>query len=236
MKRIAYLAIYLIMVTVALGAPSIYPSIVKMDLKKGHAFSTVTVFNTGDKSMKYKLAINDMDNLGIESKLAPYLTLFPKFMEIAPGESQVVRIIAKGIPIDEFKDGEYRGAIAIEELDSSIHKEYKSKEAVEGVTTTINFKYIVNMAVYGYIGELKPKVKVTNLKINKENITGSIENIGNYSYPINYEILNKSGKVVNEGVLFKILYGQKETFKIENTSKGVKIRLLEKEKDELLYK
>jgi len=237
MKKIyGYILMFLVIFVGAIGAPSIYPSTVKMDLTKGHNYSTVTVFNTGDKVMKYKLGINSVDNLGNKSELAPYLTVFPKYMEINPGESQVVRIIAKGIPVDKFEDGEYRAALSVEELESSIHKKYKTKQESGDVSTVINFKYVINMAIYGYLGKTIPKLEVKDVKINKKNITGHIKNEGNYSYFIKYQILDKSDKVLKEEVLFKLLYGQEENFSIPNVEKGSKIRLIEKDINTILYK
>lgn len=237
MKKIyKYIFMFLIVFAGAIGAPSIYPSTVKMDLTKGHNYSTVTVFNTGNKVMKYKLGINSLDNLGNKSKLAPYLKVFPKFIEINPGESQVVRIIAKGIPVNTFKNGEYRAALSVEELESSIQKKYKTKQESGEVSTVINFKYVINMAIYGYLGELIPKLEVSDMKINKSSITGHLKNIGNYSYFVNYQILDDSNKILKEDTLFKILYGQDETFSIKNLDKGVKVKLLEKDTNVILYK
>jgi len=235
-KKYTYIFIFLIIFTAAIGAPTVYPSTIEMDLSKGHNYSTVTVFNTGDKTMKYKLGINPLDNLGNKSELAPYLKVFPRFVEIEPGGSQVVRIIAKNIPVNTLKNGEYRAALSVEELESSIQKKYKTKQESGEVTTTINFKYIINMAIYGYIGELVPKIEVKNLKINDKEITGRIKNKGNYSYFIKYQILDSSNKVLKEDTLFKLLYDQDEMFSINNVDKGVKIKLLEKNTNSILYK
>lgn len=235
MKRV-YLHIFLFLTIFIdeIGAPSVYPSTVKMDLSNGRNHSTVTIFNTGDKTMKYKLGINLLDNLGNKSKLAPYLKVFPRFIEIEAGESQIVKVIAKGIPIDKFKNGEYRGALSIEELGSSIQKKYRTKHEANGFSSVINLKYIINMAIYGYFGELIPKLKISNIKIDEKEISGVLENNGNYSYFIKYQILDKSGRVLDEGTLLKILYGQKEKFSIKNVKNGTKIIFLEKNKNIIL--
>lgn len=235
MKKLIYILLFITNFMIAQAIPSIYPSSVKMKLDKGHNFTSVTVFNTGDKTMKYKLSIKDTDNLDKPSKLAKYLKVFPKFIEIPAGENQVVKIIAKGIPTNKFQEGEYRASLSIEELESSIGKKYKSKKTFDGVSTTINFKYVVNMAIYGYFGNLSPKLEVNNIEIDKTNIKGNITNTGNYSYFIKYQILDESNKILVEKVLFKILYGQKEKFSITNIKGGVKIKLLEKDQDAVLY-
>lgn len=235
MKKLIYIILFITNFMIAQAIPSIYPSSVQMKLDKGHNFSSVTVFNTGDKTMKYKLSIKDVDNLGNSSELAKYLKVFPKFIEIPAGENQIVKIIARGIPANKFKEGESRGSLSIEELESSIEKKYKTKKSIDGVSTTINFKYVINMAIYGYFGNLSPKLEVDNIEIDKTDIKGLITNTGNYSYFIKYQILDKSDKILEENVLFKILYGQKEKFSIKNVKGGVKIKLLEKDQGSILY-
>lgn len=235
-KVCKYILIFMVIFQGVLAAPSIFPLNVKMDMAEGHNYSTVTVFNTGDKAMKYRLKINDLDNQGNKSGLAPYLSVFPRFMKLDPGKSQVVSIMMRGVPTDQLKNGEYRGSLEIEELESSVQRTYKRKEKATDIETNITFKYILNMAIYGYLGELVPKIDVKKIKKVNGNITGEIQNIGNYSYMIKYEILNKADKIVDSGMVFKLLYNQKSSFSIKNNNNGAKIIFLEEDSGNILYK
>ena len=206
-KKIVLILILLLITSISYSFPKVYPSVIEMNIDSGRSRGEFTIFNSEKEVKKYKLGVKEKDNLGNPSEFSKYLKVFPKYIEIKPGGKQTIRVFVKGIPKDEFDVGEVRASISIEEIKSQAYKKYESKETINGVRTMIDFNYVLNMAVYGYVGELKAKLDVKSLTLTKEgNLTGVISNEGNYSYPLNYEILNKSGKEIEKGPLGKILF------------------------------
>ncbi len=233
-KLIAPLLLLLSLATFAF--PRVYPSVVSMDIKSGRGRTELTVFNTENEIKKYKINIRDVDNFGQPSEFAKYLKVFPKYIEIKPGEQQIVRVFAKEIPVSEFPIGEVRASLAIEEIKDENAKKYKSKSEDNGVSTMIAFEYVLNMAVYGYNGKLIPKVDVLDIKKDKGNVlTGKIINKGNYSYPLIYEILDANNKVVGNGSLGKIIADHNLDFKVPLEENSYTFVIKEKTNNSILY-
>lgn len=236
MKKITIVIIMILVTSLSYAFPKVYPSVIEMNIDSGRSRGEFTIFNSEKEVKKYKLGINEKDNFGELSQFSKYLKIFPKYVEIQPGGSQKIRVFAKGIPKGEFDTGEVRAAISIEEIKSQAYKKYESKKVVNGVRTMIDFNYVLNMAVYGYVGELKPKLKVESLNLTKEGkLIGLVINEGNYSYPLNYEILNKSGKVVEKGPLGKIIFGHSLDIKVKTLEKSFKFQIKEGNKKDVLY-
>lgn len=235
-KKLTILSLLLLTLT-SFAFPRVYPSIVSMNIERGRGRTELTIFNTEKEVKKYKIGIRDVDNFGDPSELSKYLKIFPKYVEIKPGEQQIIRVFAKNIPIQEFPIGEVRASLAIEEIKAENKKKYKSKDDDNGVSTMITFEYILNMAVYGYNGELIPKIDVSKITKNKDiELTGKITNKGNYSYPLSYELLNKEGKVVGEGVLGKIISGKTLDFKVKLEKESYEFVIKDEKKKKELYR
>lgn len=100
----------------------------------------------------------------------------------------------------------------------------------------IDFNYVLNMAVYGYIGELVPKINIESLSLKDGQLIAKVNNLGNYSYPMNYEILDKKGKIIEKGPLGKILFGEKLDIKVDTLEKEFKFQIKEANNKTVLYK
>lgn len=234
-KKLMMTVLMLVTTSLLYAFPKVYPSVVEMNIDKGRSRGEFSIFNTGEDVKKYKLGVNEKDNLGKPSEFSKYLKVFPKYIELQPGENQKIRVFAKGISKDEFDIGEVRAAISIEEIKPQALKKYASKERSSGVRTMIDFNYVLNMAIYGYVGELVPEIEVKPLKLKDGELIGNIKNVGNYSYPLDYEILNKKGKVIEKGPLGKILFGENLGIKIDTAEKAFKFQIREGNEKTVLY-
>lgn len=234
-KKILMILMMLITTSLLHAFPKVYPSVIEMNIDKGRSRGEFSIFNSGEEVKKYKLGINENDNLGKASEFSKYLKVFPKYVEVQPGANQKVRVFAKGIPKDKFDNGEVRAAISVEEIKPQAFKKYASKKSANGVRTMIDFNYVLNMAVYGYVGNLVPEIEVKPLEIKDGQLLGEIKNMGNYSYPLDYEILNKKGKVIKKGPLGKILFDENLGIKVDTTEKSFKFQIMESNKKDVLY-
>ncbi len=218
------------------AVPPIYPVTLSMDVSKGRAHSKFTIFNTEDSVKKYRIRVRDVDNQGRESVLAEHIRIFPKYIEVEPGKNQEIRLIVKDVPLEEWKDGEYRGSIEVEELDSSISKKYKREDEAGGVSTVINFKYKINMAVYAYKGAKLPGLEVEIKEFIKDKIKFSVGNRGNYSYPLKYYIYDKDGKELESAVIPKLMYEEKREVTLDSKEGAAYFRICENDTGEELFK
>lgn len=220
--------------------PRVYPSVVTMNIERGRGRSELTIFNTEKEIKKYKVQIREKDNFGEPSQFSKYLKVFPKFIEIEPGKQQTIRVFARGIPIKEFPIGEVRASLAIEEIKAENNKKYKSKTDKSDISSMITFDYVLNMAIYGYNGKLTPKIEVSKLTHNKnKELIGKIENKGNYSYPLNYEILDSDKNIINKGSFGKVISNKNLDFKIEKIEleeKSYELVIKEGNNDRELYR
>ncbi len=226
MKKII-LTLILILSMNAMAVPTVYPTIVEMNAKGNLTQSSVTLFNRDKTVKKYKISLNNKDNLGYDSKINEYITIFPQYIELKPGEKQSVKVLLKKFPINEFHEGEYRSALRIEEINSNIKEKYISKNANKNVSTLVNFNYIINMAIYVYSGELKSKIGVEKFDIKDKNMKLNIKNLGNYSYPLKYELLDKDGKVESDGDILKLMWNSSRIVEIPVPDSSKKIRVLD---------
>lgn len=235
LKKILIYIMILNLYTAALAVPPIYPVTMEMKLDRGRAQSKFTIFNTGKEKKRYKISIRQVDNLGEASLFSEYLRVFPKYAEIDPGNKQVVRVLVKDFPKEEVIDGEYRASISIEELDSGLEKKYQRKNKSEGLSTVINFKYKVNMAVYGYLGDLKHSIKIEEISLDSGVLYGTVANTGNYSYPLKYQLLNKKGKVLEERALPKLMWNERKKIQIQVLEEASLLKILDGERSDVLY-
>lgn len=234
-KKVILFVVLLNLYLVVQAVPPIYPVTLDMQLNNGRGNSKFTVFNTGKEKKRYKISIREVDNLGEESLLSKHLKVFPKYIEVDPGNKQVVRVLVKEFPVEDVVEGEYRASISIEELDSELGKKYQSKEEKDGISTNINFKYKVNMAVYGYVGRLIPKITLEEASLDNGNFDCTMVNTGNYSYSVKYQLLDKQGKILEEASLPKLMWNKRKKMQINIPEECSLLRILEGKKNFVLY-
>lgn len=95
MKKIILILTMLLSTSLLHAFPKVYPSIIEMNIDKGRSRGEFTIFNSEKEVKKYKLGINKKDNLEKPSEFSKYLKVFPKYIEIEPGENQKIRVLQK---------------------------------------------------------------------------------------------------------------------------------------------
>lgn len=236
MNKLLSILLFLFTLSVSYGgAPSLYPGVAEVHLKNGRGQGSFIMFNTGENTKKYKVTVRDVDNQGNPSALSGYLKVFPRYVEIEPGKNKKVRFLIRDFPEGQVKEGEQRASISIEELDSVLEQKHKTMEASSGISTVIKYKYHINMAVYGYVGDLIPEAEV-ELNTRGDNLlTGTITNKGNYSYPVSASFLGADNKVIGTITLPKLMEGDINQVEIRTPEGTKKLKIIEEKSNTLLY-
>ena len=113
---------------------------------------------------------------------ADWIKVFPRRLILGPGETQVVRFVAR--PPKDIPDGEYWARIVIraEHGQTTI----PSANQVDGIVTTLNMVMQTAIALKFRTGNLVSKLEVYDTKIKPSDslvqVLVSMENLGNVSY------------------------------------------------------
>lgn len=233
MKKILIILVLTIMSSIVMAnAPAIHPGIQEIKIERGRGQGSFMIFNQGEEVKRYKVTVRDIDNAGNESALSKNLKAFPRFVEVEPGSNKTVRLLIRDFP--ETEDGEYRASISIEEIVSELTETHKTQTVADGITTNIEYNYIINSAIYGYVGKLHKDIKV-EIEEKEGVMVGKVINNGNYSYPLTGKFLGEDGKIIQEGAVGKLMdEGElKVNFEIPEGSNTFEIL---DDKNEVLYK
>ena len=104
----------------------------------------------------------------------------------------------------------------------------------DGITTNIEYNYIINSAIYGYVGELHTDVKV-EVEEKDGVILGKVTNNGNYSYPLTGNFLGEDGKIIQEGAVGKLMDEGELKVNLEIPDGSSRFEILNGNSNELLY-
>ncbi len=186
----------------------IYPTILTLDLKKSRPIAEFKIFNTADQRKNYEVIVKDVDNQGTKSILAQYIKIFPQKFSLEAGTNKDIRVMVASFPSELKGKGEYRAALLITGNDTKVADKYVSKDP-KAITTSIDLKIDVSMAVYGLSGGETEKVTPVNLTTSADgkNLEFKVKNDGNYSYPIAVTSYDTTGKQIGEPVIRKLIAG-----------------------------
>lgn len=211
----------------------IYPSTLSIPIKKSTNIKTFTVYNTANERKTFEVSIKDVDNFEEVSPIANYLRIFPKKFSLEPGKSREVRVSIEGIPEEMLGKGEYRGALLIKGLTSKINEKYDTKEKDSSISTILNVKMHISMAIYALSGNEYEDIEFKSFKINKKAgvYDTIVENTGNYSYYISMNLLDKNNNLISDIEKIKVFPGReaKLNFPIVEDVERVEVKLTDKD-------
>lgn len=217
----------------------IYPSTLAIPIEKLRNIKTFTVYNTATERKSFEVGVGEKDNFGETSEVSKYIKVFPKKFSLEPGASKEVRVSVENLPQEMLGKGEYKAALSIKGLSSKINEKYDTKTKSGSINTTLNIKININMAIYVLSGNEFEKIEIEKLSLNKKTkmYEIKIKNIGNYSYPIIINLLDKNKNILSKLESIKIFPGMVSNLSfsaIEGIDK-IEIELSEKEKILNLY-
>ncbi|MGL5656999.1 MAG: hypothetical protein ACRCXY_09200 [Fusobacteriaceae bacterium] len=211
----------------------IYPSTLSIPIKKATNIKTFTVYNTANERKTFEVSIKDVDNFEEASPIAKYLRIFPKKFSLEPGKSREIRVSIEDIPKEMLGQGEYRGALLIKGLTSKINEKYETKEKDSSISTILNVKMHISMAIYALSGNEFENVEFKSFKLNKKDgvYDTILKNTGNYSYYISMNLLDKNNKVISDVEAIKVFPGReaKLNFPIVENAENVEVKLIDKD-------
>lgn len=211
-KKLFFMMLFISMTGAVFGrAPALYPGIGETVLRGGRGQGSFMIFNTVEETKRYRISVRDIDNMGESSLLGKHLRVFPTYLELEPGTNKTVRYLIRNFPQEGIEEGEYRASISIEEMDSNLEEKYKSREDTRGISTVINYRFNINMAIYGYVGKIYEKVDVETER-DGSLIRGRVKNKGNYSYEIFYEFYDSRSEIIKRVSLPKLMDGDSVEF------------------------
>ena len=163
----------LVCYSAAYAATILFVSPTRVNLNERHKVEVINVSNTSDVSRTYKISLQDlaMSEKGttVLSENFPYsakkmIRFFPREFTVAPGQSQVIRVMAK-IPADT-PDGEYHVHIKFFEDGKA---QGAASESTKGVTMRASMAYSTMLPITISKGKIETQIGWSGLEVTKSN-------------------------------------------------------------------
>lgn len=163
MKKI--ITLFLLMSLTCFGYISVDPVTFDKRIDNEDGTQTFYLSNITKNKLAYRVYVEPADNGNDMSK---WIDFYPRSLKIDTGEIGEIRVqieAPKGT-----KEGEYTANLVIKEIEDVSQRKDK-KSAVKIYTE-------LKMEIAGYVGDKNPDFIIKDFKINKNGISGTIENIG----------------------------------------------------------
>lgn len=239
MKKILIMLLTIILGTTIFGKglegehTPIFPSTLSIPIEKSKNIKTFSVYNVTNERKTFEVSVKDIDNFEEDSKIKNYLKVFPKKFSLEPGKSREVRVSVEDMPDEMLGHGEYRGALLIKGLTSKVNEKYETKEKDGTISTVLNIKMNISMAIYALSGNEFENIEFKSFKIDKKNgvYDTELKNTGNYSYNISMNLLDKDNKVLSGIESIKVFPGReaKLNFAFEEKAEKVEVNFIDKD-------
>lgn len=185
-----------------------------------------TIKNDSNRQVRYKIEIKKGDKEGWD--MSKWVKVYPKVLSIPPLSEKTVKVYAQS-PTGA-KEGEYFFNFMANPLVVPTINESNGK-----VTGRSNVSFVPIIEMVGYIGNPKfeENINLQNLKIIEVKdgleITGTIENKGNFGINLGLNFKNKNGIMLNGKLLGKSIKHSSQDFKvkIENIKNKDQIKEIE---------
>ena len=165
MKKIIVIISYLLCSYISFAYVNIYPTYFDKRIDTIGATEEFVLTNDTNKEVKYRTYIKK----GIHSNtMDEWIEIYPKSVTIKPKSSSKIKLYIKS-PANKAL-GEYYATIVFKELES-VKNLKKNNENLKIMTE-------LELEIRGYIGDLNPKLKLSELKVENSILSGKIKNIG----------------------------------------------------------
>ena len=144
---------------------SINPTIFDKRIDDGGAIKEYYVSNPTNSEIGYRIYVEPSDGPNDMSKWIEY---YPTSLKLKAGETKKIKIFVES-PKD-VKKGEYTAILGVKEI--AIPMSLKSENAGVSIYTDLKLE------IAGFVGDLKPEIKISELNVENNRIKFSIKNIG----------------------------------------------------------
>ncbi len=211
----------------------VYPDKIELDFtKKNKRFlsKVIHVENPTQKTLRIRSYVENWDlneNGSVvflkgknERSLKKHIKFNPREFDLAPGQKQLVRLMAK---LPSNASGEYRSIIFFETVTRKSQILEKDKNKID---INVNFKARYGVVLYAYKGQITKNVEIRNLAYEqiegKPYLVATLKNNGNIHCNImgDLNISNDSNKKKKQKLSkYTILPGKTQKFKIAISEK-----------------
>lgn len=124
-------------------------------------YKEYTLSNSSKNITKYRIYIEKNNE---KYDMSDWVEFFPKTLTLKPGESKKIKVLITA-PNDS-REGEYTTNLCIKEVEVPL----KNKE--------LNILTNLKIELAGYVGDLKPKIEITNIYREDKSLKISFKNAG----------------------------------------------------------
>lgn len=180
-------------------------------IDNGGAVQEYYITNALSKTTSYRIYIEPKGN---ENDMSNWIEYYPQNLKLEAGATGKIKLFIEAP--ENQQNGEYTTILGIKEINNpnNIQK--------EGLSIYTNLK----IEIAGFIGDLKPKLKIENLNLNENSISMEIENTGQIRTKLEIFLKNKNEEKYLGSV--RLLKGTKKLFTTEclnEIKKGSKIEI-----------
>lgn len=180
---------------------SINPVIFDKRIDNGGAKEEFFVSNPTKTEVGYRVYVEPSDN---GEDMSKWIEFYPTSLKLKPGETKKINVFIEAP--EKAKKGEYTGILGIKEI--TVPNSLKNNRAGVNLYTDLKIE------LAGFVGELKPKLEINDLKLKNKKLSFNIKNIGEIRTKVEAYIEEK-GKDPIYLDSFRILQNKEKSFEKE---------------------
>ena len=136
--------------------------------------------------------------------MSKWIEYYPTSLKLKPGETKKINVFIEAP--EKAKKGEYTGVLGIKEI--TVPNSLKNNRAGVNVYTDLKIE------LAGFVGELKPKLEINDLKLKNKKLSFNIKNIGEIRTKVEAYIEEKDKEPIYLDS-FRILQNKEKSFEKE---------------------
>ena len=197
MKKLLSL-MFLLISSLSYCFTSINPAIFDKRIDGAGAVEEYYISNPTNSEVGYRIYVEPSDSLNDMSKWIEY---YPTSLKLKAGETKKVKIFVEAPK--NVKEGEYTAILGVKEV--AIPMSLKAENAGVSIYTDLKLE------IAGFVGDLKPKIQVSNLIVTDNKVKFEIKNVGDIRTKVE-AYLESSGNEPLYLESFRLLQGKTKLF------------------------
>ena len=153
-------------VNISFSYMSINPVIFDKRIDNGGSSEEYYISNPTKSEVGYRIYVEPSD---IEKDMSKWIEYYPTSIKLKPGETKKINVFIEA-PKEIKTKGEYTGILGIKEI--TVPSSFKNNKAGVNIFTDLKIE------LAGFVGDLKPNLKISNLKLEDNLLSFDIKNIG----------------------------------------------------------
>ena len=197
-------SLFLCLANISFAYMSINPVIFDKRIDNGGAVEEYYISNPTKTEVGYRIYVEPSDN---GKNMSKWIEYYPTSIKLKPGETKKINVLIEAP--EKAPKGEYTGILGVKEI--TVPASLKNNKAGVNVYTDLKIE------LAGFVGDLKPNLEISNLKIDKNTLSFGIKNIGEIRTKVEAYLEEKDKEPVYLDS-FRILQNKEKTYskKLEN--------------------